>query len=846
MVGLRRWWIAVVMVGMLIAAARAAPTAGLVGNRVRVANEHLALEFDAANGSVRSVIDLRSGRNLTSIESGTYRALWAITLGHHTATNAPYADNNAAGTPEVRFESSADEAAARLTWRGILFYNAGLRVPDATVSVRVAVRAGDPLSRWTIAVEGLGGLHATDLRFPVLGGVGALGANGAEHTLVVPEQGGRALTDPIGQRTSWGELYPSAHMSMQFAAYYNGDAGFYVGLHDPAGQTKQLQWWSPPEPANSAMWIGHHYFPDQPTESMTLAHEIAVGVFRGDWTAAADLYKGWALQQSWAREAAGKSVPEWFRRSSYGSSYCAWRCGFPSSANFASFVEHQAPNYDALGGASLLFLSGWEKLGAWAYGDALPPYEGWASFDSMVAGVHASGNRLRISIGFNKLDAATPLWKSGRADNAFVRDAQGQPVTQTVPIGTSTVHHWSIMSPASAMWRSELNATVAELARHGVDAVMFDGWPINGVDDDYSSGHPPGRGGNWQWSSWKATLAELQAGARAINPDLLFSTEEAHELLLPYIGFFDKRDTSAEINNYSQRGRPIPLMTYIYKPLVQAGPGDYWPWIRASDPDSYHQLVFARTLVWGEHQPFLYTSFKDVSTLAARAFTLYKSAGEARRTYARFLIDGAMLPPPQFASPTTPVELKGDGFAVPSYHGTATAVQAGAWRARGGEVGLFFVNIAPQPVTVDLPVDFAALRLTTGATYRLTVAPMGGASRTSTVTATTRIPTTLAPQQIVVLTLMPDIAAQECLFDWAEAAYADYLFPARAPTAIAAPYVYRHYRGAGAYLGTSSQDGHLYYLGPASGQALYDLGPLATWLANSGCDRGLSLRRGSR
>lgn len=834
-----QWWR---LVGALCAlwslanGAYGAPTASIVGNRIRLANERLALEFDVASGSVRSVIDLRSGRNLTNVESGTYRALWGISLGHFSTSNAPYADNNAAGAPEVAFENGAAEAAVRMTWPGLLFYNTGQRVPGAVVVVRVALRADEALSRWTISVTGLGGLRATDLQFPILGGVGPLGSAGAEHVLVVPDQGGRAFDDPIGQRTNWGEMYPSAHMSMQFAAYHNREAGFYVGVHDPSGQTKQLQWWSPPSPANSAMWIGRHYFPDQPTDTMTLPYEVAVGVFNGNWSAAADLYKQWALQQSWAREAALKPVPEWFRRSSYGSSYCVWNCGFTSSATFASFVEHQAPNYAALGGPSLHFLSGWEKLGAWAYGDALPPFEGWPAFDLMVSGVHAAGNRLRISIGFNKLDAATPLWKSGSANDSFVRGVDGQPVVQTVPIGTNSVHKWSVMSSASAWWRDELVRTVGELARHGVDAVMFDGWPINGVDDDYSSGHPPGRGGNWQWLSWKGTLSALQAGARAINADLLFSTEEAHELLLPYIGFFDKRDTSAEINSYSQRGRPIPLMTYVYKPLMQVGPADYWPWIRASDPDSYHQLVLARTLVWGEHAPFLYSSFKDTSLLAPGAYGLYKVAGEMRRSYGRFLIDGKMLPPLEFTSPTTPVELKGDGFAVPTYKSNAAAVQSAAWRARGGEAGIFLVNIAPRSVTIDLPIDLAALRLAAGVSHRLTIAPLGEPPRISTISASTRLAISMAPQQVVVVTVLPETTAQECLFDWAENAYAQYLAPPGAVTVLATPYHYRYYKETNSYLGTSAQDSHLYYLGPASGQLLHDLGPLTNWLSSSNCD----------
>lgn len=74
----------------------------------------------------------------------------------------------------------------------------------------------------------------------------------------------------------------------------------------------------------------------------------------------------------------------------------------------------------------------------------------------------------------------------------------------------------------------------------------------------------------------------------------------------------------------------------------------------------------------------------------------------------------------------------------------------------------------------------------------------------------------------------------DCLFNWAESTYPQLLAPP-AVSATAEPYYYRYYSQTNAYVGTSSVDNHVYYLGPASANALLDLGPLSTWLATSGC-----------
>jgi len=75
----------------------------------------------------------------------------------------------------------------------------------------------------------------------------------------------------------------------------------------------------------------------------------------------------------------------------------------------------------------------------------------------------------------------------------------------------------------------------------------------------------------------------------------------------------------------------------------------------------------------------------------------------------------------------------------------------------------------------------------------------------------------------------------DCFFNWAERTYSQVFAPAGASSNTGGPYYYRCYSQTGACLGSSSADNHIYYVGPLSNNALFDLGALSTWLATATC-----------
>jgi sugar lactone lactonase YvrE len=111
----------------------------------------------------------------------------------------------------------------------------------------------------------------------------------------------------------------------------------------------------------------------------------------------------------------------------------------------------------------------------------------------------------------------------------------------------------------------------------------------------------------------------------------------------------------------------------------------------------------------------------------------------------------------------------------------------------------------------------------------------------STVTATTigtcTIAATLASNTRYQITqsISIGISRSDCIFNWAEQTYAQYFSPAGATDATYAPYAYRYYSGTGNYLAISSSDNNIYILGPSFGSTPQAVGPITSFLSQSGC-----------
>lgn len=73
----------------------------------------------------------------------------------------------------------------------------------------------------------------------------------------------------------------------------------------------------------------------------------------------------------------------------------------------------------------------------------------------------------------------------------------------------------------------------------------------------------------------------------------------------------------------------------------------------------------------------------------------------------------------------------------------------------------------------------------------------------------------------------------ECLLNWAEDVYPSLFSPSGAISQFQSPYTYRYYSYTSSYVGVSSFNNHVYYLGPDG--VLLDVGDLSGWLTTASC-----------
>lgn len=77
------------------------------------------------------------------------------------------------------------------------------------------------------------------------------------------------------------------------------------------------------------------------------------------------------------------------------------------------------------------------------------------------------------------------------------------------------------------------------------------------------------------------------------------------------------------------------------------------------------------------------------------------------------------------------------------------------------------------------------------------------------------------------------LASSDCLFNWAEKNFQQLFSPSGTTSQTLSTYYYRYYKNTNSYVGISSANNHVYYVGPNGN--LQDVGNLSNWLTTAGC-----------
>lgn len=606
--------------------------------------------------------------------------------------------------------------------------------PDLEVSVRVRTSTDDRFSRWSLSLTNSAGLRITDVQFPFIAVPYELGGEPGTEALLRPFNTGCLLRCPKPEdleadspeawqfRPENGDNghYPGLTFA-QFLAYYDDRIGVYMSCQDPTGSIKLIK----PVRHRQGIRLGVAHVGDWSEDGhRELEYDVVLGSFVGDWYAAADLYREWALQQKWAAMPlhARPDVPEWLLDSpphiilriqgelddgpvEPNEEFLPYRKAIP-------LLEKVAESVDA---PLVPVIMSWERPGPWIYPDCFPPAGGEASLREFTELARDRG--WHIGTFCNGTRWVTGHRWSGYDGEAYFRDQGGDRGVCRTHAGELWQEMWD------RSWRPSYPCCLGVSVTHdiatefvrkvvdmGLDWVQFLDQNVGCCTFPcYASdhGHPsvPGR---WMTERMEDLLGAFDeiAASESHRRQFVFSVEcSINEYFIPRFHLCDVRVIPP--GHYPDR-RPtvIPLYHFLYHEfiLIQGGFGH--------GPEPYHlpirnaynlvigeipgavmkgdgRLLNKDTANWAPWEPQI-GSNEDALQVLKVATVLRRGRGKD------FLVYGRMLPPARVCTAQA-VEWEEEGRP----HRISPVFDA-TWQAPDGRVGVVLANWTTEAQNVRI------------------------------------------------------------------------------------------------------------------------------------------------
>ncbi len=683
-----------------------------------IANSSLEIRLNAGTrGALDSVVDRASSRDFVSATKPPTLFRLTVATGDGKTRELTGADAATWGHKLNRTPSGEEL---------VLRYQ-DLGGQDLDVECRVQLGATDTLSHWRIAVENHSASTIRSVVYPVVLASRQLGPRWEDDRLLSPgntfdgelrRSQGPETPFPGGSKAA----YPGP-AQVQFLAYYDETAGLYLAAYDSGGNPKLVGFRS--TASGIDLSLQHEAWTSART-NWSMPYEVVLGTFRGDWHAAADVYKQWALRQPWcSRKLTERSdISAWYLEGRpifmfiprageyYGTDrpprtpdrYLT-RPPLPSPGLRPRAPALFAEVSQSLHSPVVVIEYGWEKQGAWISPDVFPPYGGEESFREQVLAMKRNGHVTGCYISGTRWGVVKP----GRPDydgwSAFRQEASTAAVTGEDQKPVVDHNTWTdnvklcLGSPVTERIMLDL---VRGLVERGVSFVQYD-QNIGGVVyecHNHSHPHPPGEG-VWMSEQTSRFLHEARKLGKALDPDFVLTIEEPCEYFIQDVdGFNDRPYVSTPVSE------SVPLFSYVYHDYSLSFGGDSPLGLHCPEADL---LRVARTFVAGllVEGP----SFGPSREWPKDELNFLAKIAHAQRTFAHdYVILGEMLPDPHLEKvPMLNTVLAGGTREVPIALKPARvpAVLASGWKSPAGKTGYALANVLSDEARPVLPVNRA-------------------------------------------------------------------------------------------------------------------------------------------
>ena len=677
----------------------AAPSGACVDGETVLKNESMEISFaSAAEGyGVSSIVNLLGGGRKRFVNRDLFSGvpavgdLWSLELSRKGKDGKPVHKTISNRTP-------ADGRSVERIADGLRFVFKGVEISpgkrDLDVIADVSLPAGAVESEWRIRVENRSrewGVYYTI--YPVLRGVTKCG----EGDFCEPSNsmGWRLHRNYDGDGVPAKSAY-SAGVLPTALAYMIGDSGLLYAPHNSKAEVTKVTYSGRQNVSCCTPVVNA----GRPASAADPGFPVSIGVFKGNWVAAAKLYRTWATNQVWCakgRKFERKDYPEgfaeipfWYRVS--GRSQSVSNCIGQLRANWPEmkvgihwYCWHNS-DFDVAYPEYFPAKHGVKETMAYgrSRGCLMMPYINGRIWDKEL-------------ISFRHL-----------AHRSVCRRESGMMYEERYHGRVN-----GVMCPATPLWSDVVVDIASRLVSElGSGAVYFDQVGESRAEPCFSESHPhPAGGGTW----WRESYAGMFSEIRRRHGGVPLATEGCGETWIDVIdGFLRALVPKPDV---------VPFYSAVYSDYaVYFGS----PMRGTTDIDSF-RAVQSLHFVWGVQNgwmgPWLFR--KDKNSYADWMHCL----GKARLDAKKYLAYGEYLDELKLLEPVQERDYEWPNTENPARQGVYRAKMAGVvgawWRSpEDGSVALVAVNHTRDAQRVAFLTLDGERRIRTFAPYGIAIEPL--------------------------------------------------------------------------------------------------------------------------
>ncbi|MEP7277012.1 MAG: DUF6259 domain-containing protein [Bacteroidota bacterium] len=574
-------------------------------NHLFLGNSKIEISIDSLTGNLVGLFNKTSdvqflGKgdpDIFRIEYSTPQLDGALTKDVWTAGYGSIIYGSKQKTSKIHFTKTNSGGMLEIRYDSLFIDNGNIAVK---IGYTVEIETESEETIWRINIENNDSGTVKAVQFPILAGLNKL------DNLIMPDQGGEKLTDPISKLS---DQIPNVYLeyparaSMQWFDYYSSNASLYLASYDKKMAYTRMYFGRRGESRNIAEWMVK--YPFVITGDKWESAPFALGIYEGDWHKGADSYRTW-LQQWVPKPIPPKRISEMI----FGGPDMYIKDNSEETIHTYSDIVSQSQKQKNNLNYPGITLVGWFPNGHDTYFpeyNAIPSLGGDASLIEAVNKVHSDGESVNAYMNGRIVNIETNTYKKFGKKWAVLGKERGLGVgnvdffelqegwNKTWKHYKNNEGWFSVMCPSAKGWQDEIVGQVL----HGLKTYHFDGIFLDQpgsyfAELCYNRFHGHSTPSNAWGPGYLEILKRIHNEGKKINPEFALSTEGLNDVYGQYLDFHtDKNPVWMPMRFHPETETFVEMWRYAL------------PWyITQNEPEKYSYPP-SKSKIYGDYYYFL-------------------------------------------------------------------------------------------------------------------------------------------------------------------------------------------------------------------------------------------------